>query len=291
MISIDNAFQLLTESVKAFPPEIVELRHSAGRLLAKNITADVDSPPHRKSVMDGFAIRSEDMRNGLRKLKVVGNDRCRFVAPTRVQTGEASRIMTGAPVPDGADAVVMIEQTTSGSSQGSETVVIEVESISAGKHTMEKAANFAKGDTIFPMGHRIRPGDIGLLAEVGAHRSPSARCLPRRFFLPGTNWSNVTRSPRRGKSEIAMVRCCSDCADSLGLSTTDLGIGRDHPAALEAAIRNGLEHDLLLLSGGVSAGQLDLVPASWKPKASKPYFTKSKSNLENRSGLAFWIER
>ncbi len=260
MIPISEAFALISETVRPIGVEIVPLQHAVGRVLHDDVVSDVDSPPHDKSVMDGYAVRSDDITTADVRLEVVET----IVAggwPTKTITqGQSARIMTGAPLPEGADAVVMIEQTESFEADGSQWVTIKIDSLDRGRHVMRKATSMACGKTVFTTGHRIRPTDIGLLAEVGAHEIRVAR-RPQIAVLP-TGDELVTAQQRPGPGQIrnsngpmliAMVQ-------SLGMEVKDLGIGRDDPQQLELAIAGGLESDLLILSGGVSAGILDLVP-------------------------------
>ena len=121
--------------------------------------------------------------------------------------------------------------------------------------------NFAKGDVLFKRGHRVRPSDIGLLAEVGTYnvmtgQSPSIAVLPT-----GDELVDCQDLPGQGQIRNSNGPMLLAMANHLGSKTTDLGIGRDNPGDLRAAIASGLDHDMLVLSGGVSAGLLDLVPS------------------------------
>lgn len=276
MISLDTAFQLLADTVSPLTSSRVKLADSVGRILVENVAADVDSPPHKKSVMDGFAIRSDDVNQGLRKLSVVETIVAGSWPQRSISSGEAARIMTGAPLPEGADSVVMIEQTNSTTADGQDWVEIELDSIPAGKHQLERSTNFAKGEIVLSAGHRIRPTDIGLLAEVGAHQV-LVGTPPRAAFLPtGDELVGCDQQPELGQIRNSNGPMLLALANSLGLEVTDLGIGRDNAAELETAVRHGLEHDLFVLSGGVSAGLLDLVPGILKNEGVEEVFHKVK---------------
>jgi molybdopterin molybdotransferase len=276
MISLETAFQLLADSVAPLAPSRVKLAHSVGRVLAENVAADVDSPPHKKSVMDGFAIRSEDVGRGTRKLSVVETIVAGSWPQRSIGPGEAARIMTGAPLPAGADAVVMIEQTNLFSAEGKDCVEIELESISSGKHLLERSTNFAKGDIVLSAGQRIRPTDVGLLAEVGAHQV-LVGTPPKTAILPtGDELVRCDQQPDLGQIRNSNGPMLLALANQLGLEVSDLGIGRDNAADLESAVRKGLEHDLFVLSGGVSAGLLDLVPGILKNEGVEEVFHKVK---------------
>ncbi len=274
MVSVEEAIRLVAEHVLRLPEETVCLSEAAGRVLAENVFADRDSPPWRKSMMDGFAVRSNDINAGIQKLKVIETVTAGGSPTVDVEGGQATRIMTGAPVPEGADSIVMIERCAF--EEGSDTVTIELDSISAGKHLMEAAANFASGDMIFPAGRTIRAMDIGLLAEVGAaqvsvFRQPSAAVLPTGDELVSASEQPTGPQIRNsnGPMLLAMLK-------GKGIESIDLGIGRDNRDAMQEQLKRGLEKDIFLLSGGVSAGTLDLVPSLLKELGVEEIFHKVK---------------
>jgi len=181
MVSVEEALRLVVENVQPLGHETISLCDATKQVLAADVFADRNSPPWRKSMMDGFAVRSSDINSGLQTLKVIETVTAGESPTVPVEAGQATRIMTGAPVPEGADAIVMIEQCVF--DEGSAEVKIELDSISAGKHLMETGCNFGEGDLIFPAGRKIRALDIGLLAEVGAaslsvFKKPTAAVLP-----------------------------------------------------------------------------------------------------------------
>ena len=131
--------------------------------------------------MDGFAVRSDDINAGNVELEIVETIIAGGVPTQTVRAGQAARIMTGAPMPAGADAVVMIEKTDF--SEGKKSVTIELEKLEPSHHAMDRGQNFCEGQTIYPEGHRVRAQDVGLLAEVGAascvvYQQPSVAVLP-----------------------------------------------------------------------------------------------------------------
>lgn len=271
MIPIAEAFRLIKATVVPLQPETVLLADAVGRVLASDVASDVDSPPHDKSVMDGYAVRSADIATSGTQLKVVETIVAGAWPEKSVASGEAARIMTGAPLPEGADAVVMIELTESTSD---DEVAIKIDSVESGKHIMRKASSLATGKTIFTAGHQVRPTDIGLLAEVGAHKvsvykKPSIAVLPT-----GDELVNSSEFPGLGQIRNSNGPMLVAMNRSLGLEVNDLGIGRDNESDLQAAIERGLESDVLILSGGVSAGLLDLVPGILQKLGVKQVFHK-----------------
>jgi molybdopterin molybdotransferase len=273
MISVEQAFQLIGEAASSLLPEQVDLQNLVGRILLEPVIADVDSPPHDKSMMDGWAVRSQDIQPGA-EYEITETVIAGAVPTKALSENQVARIMTGAPLPKAADAVVMVELSIPGETES--TVKFEIDSVRPEHHILRSGANFSTGQTLFPAGHQVRPTDIGLLAEVGiasarACKTPSVAVLPT-----GNELVNCDQRPGPGQIRnsngpmlLAMLR-------SAGAATSDLGVGRDDPADLRANMQKGLEHDILILSGGVSAGEKDLVPGILKSLGVKEVFHKVK---------------
>jgi molybdopterin molybdotransferase len=260
MISVERALQLIETSVAALDVVRVSIAEAVGRVVAQDVVSDVDSPPHDKSVMDGYAVIANDVHDGV-KLRVVETIVAGDWPRQGIQRGTCAKIMTGAPIPVGADSVVMLESTESLEDDGGSWIrVNSQEPISAGRHMLKRAASLAAGETVFHVGHRIRATDIGLLAEVGAshvdvYRQPSVAVLST-----GNELVAAHDIPRRGQIRNSNGPMLAALCRKMGFPVTDLGIVHDHPGELRSKIEMGLEREILLLSGGVSAGILDLVP-------------------------------
>ena len=268
MITVEEAFKLIEHRACALPrleSETIPLNASVGRVLSRQIVSDVDSPPHDKSVMDGFAVLSSDIRAGVTDFRVLETIVAGTMPTQTVTSGTTSRIMTGAPMPDGADAVVMVELSNVGYNDPTPDEVTlhwngPVEKFTAGKHAMQRAQNFSKEQIIFPAGHRVRVVDVGLLAEVGAaevevSQIPSVAVLPTGDELVDCGLLPGDSQIRNSNGPMLKAIC-----QNMGAEVIDLGIGADSADDLTAKIRTGLDQDFLLLSGGVSAGTMDLVP-------------------------------
>ena len=274
MVSVEEALKLIVEHVSVLNVEKVSLTEASNRVLAMDVFADRDSPPWRKSMMDGFAVKSSDINGGTRELSVIETVTAGGLSTRPVADGQATRIMTGAPVPEGSAAIVMIEHCKY--EDDSDVVKVELESISPGKHLMEAAANFACGDTIFPIGRRIRALDTGLLAEVGASelsvfRTPKVAVLPTGNELVESGLTPEGPQIRNSNGPLLL-----SMLKDRGIAPTDLGIGRDNRDDMLPKLKEGLKHDVLLLSGGVSAGTLDLVPSLLKELGVTQVFHKVK---------------
>ncbi len=278
MITVEEAFRAVESTVTSLPQETIGLDEAVGRTLAGEVRSDVDSPPHDKSVMDGFAVRAADIAAGITEFRVLETIIAGGLPTSEVTEGTTSRIMTGAPLPEGADAVVMIEMSNLEYSDPTpETVILNVDgNFTAGKHQMQRAGNFASGDLIFEANHRIRPVDIGLLAEVGASEimvvaQPSIAVLPT-----GDELVDCSRTPAASQIRNSNGPMLRAIANQWVPEVKDLGIATDQRQDLEAKIRSGLKHDVLILSGGVSAGTMDLVPEVLASQGVKTIFHKVK---------------
>ena len=278
MITVEEAFAAVEANATPLKTETIRLADAAGRVLAKDIRSDVDSPPHNKSVMDGFAVRAADIAGGITEFRVLETITAGEMPTQTVGEGTTSRIMTGAPLPEGADSVVMIEMSNLGYTDPTpETVTLNVDTpFSAGKHQMQQAGNFSKGDLIFSKSHKIRPVDIGLLAEIGA-AEVSVMAVPTVAVLPtGDELVDCNELPASSQIRNSNGPMIGAIASDLGAKVTDIGIGVDQRADLDAKVSLGLQHDFLILSGGVSAGTKDLVPEVLASQGVKTVFHKVK---------------
>lgn len=273
MISVEQAFQLIGDAVSPLPPQQVDLQELVGRFLLKPIIADVDSPPHDKSMMDGFAVRSKDIRPGA-EFEIVETIIAGAVPTKDLAENQVARIMTGAPLPQAADAVVMVELSMPG--ETGSTVRFKIDSLKAEHHILRKGANFCKGQTLFPAGHQVRPSDIGLLAEVGV-ASALVSATPSVAVLPtGNELVDCNQVPGPGQIRNSNGPMLLAMLNAAGVATRDLGIGRDDEADLRSKMQTGLQHNILILSGGVSAGEKDLVPGILKSLNVNEIFHKVK---------------
>lgn len=276
MISIEEAYDFLRDRIQPLPTEEVPLLGLVGRVLVEDAISDVDSPPHDKSMMDGFAIRSQDL-NGREKVFNVVETVIAGSQPMRpLGENETTRIMTGAPVPENADAVIMVELSRPSTEAGEDAVSFDLDSIKPEHHLLRRGRNFKQLETMFGKGTVVRPHDIGLLAEIGIAkmnvcRRPTVAVIPTGDELVDAGQKPTGAQIRNSNSPMVTAMC-----QSMGLEATELGIGRDNEAALTVLVKQGLERDVLILSGGVSAGQKDLVPDILKSLGVEQVFHKVK---------------
>jgi molybdopterin molybdotransferase len=241
------------------PPgtESVELSACLGRVLAQTVTADRDFPPFRRAMRDGYAIRAADLATLPATLEVVAEIKAGASPedlPAGIRAGQAAAIMTGAPAPNGADAVVMVEYT---SISGNRVTITR--GIASGDNIVEAGSEARKDQTLLEPGVAIDYGAISIAASVG---QPSVTVFRRpSVAILATGDEIVGVGERPGPYQIRNSNSYSLAAQvqQAGATPVLLGVARDEVASLRTLIARGLEHDLLLLAGGVSMGKYDLV--------------------------------
>lgn len=250
-LSFQEARQCVIERVRpAVAAEEVALDDACGRVLAEAVEADRDYPATARSVRDGFAIRSEDAPG---RLRVIGEVAAGAAFNGEVGRGEAVEIMTGAPVPRGADAVVMVEHVTR------DGEYVAVPKAAAGQFINPQGCEARAGDPLLAPGQRAGYAEVALLAAVG-RTAVRAYSRPRVAVL-ATGDEIVGISERPLAHQIRNSNACSLAAQvrRAGGIPEILPVARDSEESTRALIERGLAHDLLLISGGVSAGKYDVV--------------------------------
>jgi molybdopterin molybdotransferase len=237
------------------PPQLTSLFNSLGMVLAEPVRADRDQPPFPRSTRDGFACRAADLAAGL-PLTVIGLIRAGESGPVAISAGETVEIMTGAPVPEGADCVVMLEHVEH---NGHTLSLAHGRSIASGENIVSRGAEARAGEVIVPRGTRIYAAQVAAAAACGAAQ---LNVFPQpRVAIVATGDELVEVDQQPLVHQIRNSNSYSLAAQLLaaGAQPVRLPIARDELGRLEAVIRNALQADLLLLSGGVSMGKYDLV--------------------------------
>jgi molybdopterin molybdotransferase len=260
MLSVAEALAQVLDRARQLAPVARPIAESLGLVLAEDVTSDVDSPPHDKSLVDGYAVVAADLASGTAELDVVEEVTAGSVPAQLVAAGCATRIMTGAPIPSGADAVVMIERTEALPGDNLGRVRITSDRAAPGQNIMRRAASMARGQTVLAAGSIVRAIEIGLLAEVGRSE---VRVIDRptvAVLATGNELVSHAQVPAAGQIRNSNGPLLAAAAIAAGAVAVELGIARDEPETLRARIGTALASDVVVISGGVSAGVLDLVP-------------------------------
>jgi molybdopterin molybdotransferase len=269
VISLEEALHRIDATVRVLPPVLRPLDQALGTTLAESVACDADSPPHDMALVDGYALCAVDAQSLDGRLRVIEEVVAGETPRLTVAAGVATRIMTGAPVPPGADAVVMVEQA---SSVDGPWVRLANREVKVGQNILRRGTLAARGSCAVAQGTELRPVELALLAQVGRSRV-LVHPFPRvGVLVTGSELVPVDDVPAAGKIRnsngpmlAALVRRAGGEADSLG-------IAGDEAELLRHAIEPALEADILVLSGGVSAGVKDLVPAVLESMGIRPVF-------------------
>ena len=231
--------------------ETVPLEHAQGRVLAQDVLSDRDYPTLRRSLRDGFAVHAADVPG---TLKVRGEIRAGEEQSAALNPGEALEIMTGAPVPESADAVVMVEHVVR---QGDSIVVDRT--ADAGQFINRRGAKTERGSILIPAGVKIDSSHIATLAMTGTTSVPVVRQPSVAILATGDEIVELQETPEPHQIRNSNSFMLASLVRASGGLPTILPIARDTETALLPLLKRGLEHDMLLVSGGVSAGKYDLV--------------------------------
>jgi molybdopterin molybdotransferase len=261
MLPIERGLEIVLAAAKEkdrpdrMAAEAVPLLDSMRRILREDVLADADSPPFDKAIRDGFAVRFEDVAHVPAELTVIGESRAGAGADVRLGAGECCEIMTGAPLPAGANAVVMVEQTE----RVSPSKVRILKTARESEGLLRRAAEARRGEQILKAGRVIGLADLGLLASTGKSTVKVAKKPRVGIVATGDELVEVQETPREG--QIRNSNSYTICAQvrEAGAEPVLMGIGRDNVDDLRGKIGRGLENDILIVSGGVSMGKYDLV--------------------------------
>jgi molybdopterin molybdotransferase len=263
MISVREATDRILSAFTPLGPEVVALDQALGRVLSAPVTARLDHPPQAVSAMDGYAVRSADVQQLPVRLKVIEAIAAGALPSQALGPGEAARIFTGAAVPQGADAIVIQENTEK---DGDHVRIVDGGAAVKGKHIRGAGNDFAQGNVGVPAGRRLTPSDIGLAAAMNwpwltVTRKPRVAIIStgNELVQPGETLAPGQIIASNGFALAAFVTQC-------GGEALNLGIARDEKSALADLIDRAAGADLLLTSGGASVGEHDLVQSVLKSK-------------------------
>ena len=256
VLSVEEAQAHILSTVDVLEPERVPLLDAAGRVLAEEVVADRDIPPVTNAAMDGYAVRGADLVDGKRRFRVVGEVAAGHQPEARVGSQQAMRIMTGAPVPRGADTVVRFEDTRL---DGERVEILDAPS--PGKNVRPAGEDVTAGQTVLGPGKVLRPQEIGMLAALG-HLQVKVIRRPHVAIL-ATGDEVVPPDQEPGPAQIRDANSYTVAAQvkRWGGEPMLLGVACDQEDLIRCGVRNALERraDFIVTSGGVSVGDFDLV--------------------------------
>ena len=253
-LTVDEAQSRILARIAPLEPTEVGLLDALGAVLAEDATADRDVPPFRNSAMDGYAVRGADVRQAGVTLRVVGSVSAGALPERMVGAREAMRIMTGAPMPDGADTVVRVEDTDNG---------VEVVTINAvtpeGIAVRQAGEDLRRGETVLARGTVLRHAEIGVLASIGRAKVRVVRRPNVAVLSTGDELVDIDEEPGPGQIRDANRYSLAAAVRASGCAAFELGIARDSADDLRHALGNAAFGDLVVTSGGVSVGDHDHV--------------------------------
>lgn len=284
MLTVEEALERILSNVKVLEPEEKAILESLGQVLAENVYSSFNIPPLDNSAMDGYALRSADTigatENIPQELQVIGEVAAGYVFEDRVGVRQAVRIMTGAPLPSGADAVVQYENTSEGRGQvwkgaekGAQVAVFQ--HAQPGLNVRRAGEDIAAGTLVFQRGTKLRPQEIGVLASLGRAKVWAVRRPVVSVLATGDELVEVGQPLGPGQIYNSNSYSIASQVRKYGGIPKVLGIARDNLKDLEAKIAEGLEGDMLLTSAGVSVGEYDIV----------------RDVLANQGEIGFWKVR
>lgn len=258
MISVEEALGLILENIREIGFEKVDIKEALGRVIAEDVYARRNIPPWDNSAMDGYAVRVDDVEGASKEnpavLKIIESLPAGYISENRLNPGEAIKIMTGAPMPNGADAVVMAEYTEK---DGGKVRIFKRPE--KGDHIRRAGEDVKEGQLVIKKGQLIRPSEIGMLASmarsiVSVYQRPRVAILATGDELVDLD-EEICGAKIINSNTYAVGAQIQEC----GALPILLGIARDRQDELEEKLRLGMNADIIITSGGVSVGDYDHV--------------------------------
>jgi molybdopterin molybdotransferase len=272
MISVAEAVQIIKEEARPLPTERVALEDSLGRVLAQEIIADTDLPPFDRSQMDGYAVRAEDVQTAPVRLRIVGESAAGKGWHHEMQEGQAVRIMTGAPVPAGADSVQQVELTHE---LKDHTVVELLESVALGKSIMKRGTEIMAGEIVLRAGTVINAAMPAVLASFGYAEVAVGRKPRVGVLATGSELVAVDQTPGQDQIRDSNNYSIAAYSERAGAIVNRLPLTGDETSILKNQIARAAEScDVVVTSGGVSMGVYDFTKIALKELGAELFFER-----------------
>lgn len=261
--SVDKAWQWLSEHCRPLASESMPLKRAAGRVLAENVVSPCNVPGFQRAMMDGFAAQAQDIQGATDlspiRLRLVGEAWPGRAVEARVGGGDAVQVMTGAPMPVGADVVVPVEMAERRTNSAGEQEVVEVAApLPAGKHVGQVGEDIARGEVVLGKGRRLRPQDLGVLSSIGCPEASVVRRPRVRLCMTGNELLPAGSVPRDFQITDANSPLLRPLIERDGGECFFDGITQDDPEAILEVLQQPA--DVILISGGSSVGAEDYAP-------------------------------
>jgi len=271
MISFEQALEIIHQNIPAPQLETISLSDSLGRVIAEDVFSDIDMPPFDKSAMDGYAVRSDDIKLPPVELEVLEVVPAGRIPTKTVKPGKAIKIMTGAPIPQGADAVIMVEHTRYNAQV---QTVCCLNTIKKAANICFKAEDIKEGGKVISQDTKITPQHIGLLASVGKDKLLVYKHPSITIMTTGDELIDITQKPKSAQIRNSNSYFLQFQLSKIGFKIISLGIVKDNIEVLAGKIPWGLKSDILILTGGVSMGDYDIVEEVLKALDTKILFNQ-----------------
>jgi len=280
LISVDEAKDAIWNALSPLPAETIPLETASGRVLAAPVIAGMSQPPFNASAMDGYAVRIEDVRKAGAQLRVIGVSSAgeRFTGALRA--GEAVRIFTGAPVPPGADHILIQEDTA----RAGDVVRVTAEQKSAA-NIRPLGVDFHKGETLIAAGARIEGAALALAAAAGAARLSVTRRPRIALIANGDELVMPGETPGPDQIVCSIPFGLAPMIEKWGAQADFLGVARDDMASITAFARKAMDYDVIVPIGGASVGERDFMRAAFGDLGYAPVFEK----VAVRPGKPTWF--
>ena len=272
MISVAEAIQIIRQQTVPLPTERVRIEQTQGRVLAADVIADTDLPPFDRAQMDGYAVRAEDVKETPARLRIVGESAAGRGWHHQLEEGQAVRIMTGAPVPAGADSVQQVELTTE---LKDGTVVELLESVETGKSIVKRGSEITAGEVVLRAGTPINAAMMAVLAAFGYAQVEVFRKPRVAVLATGSELVPVDQKPGQDQIRDSNNYSISAYAELAGAITERMPVTGDDTSLLKKQIAEAAKRcEVIVTSGGVSMGVYDVTKAALKELDAEIFFER-----------------